>query len=177
MKNACLYNTVLKELYSIILYSFIKLLTMPSFPRAIPSTCMHTSSADETCSTQEWRDDSLRWDPAQHGGIEHMYVPAEDIWHPDIVLYNKCVAVSFAVISVPCNYTYMLSLKWRWEVRNDETNEGDCVLRRSRQLATPRQLQVELLHRCQVLPVRRAVLSARVRLLDLRRQRGEKSSN
>ena len=40
-------------------------------------------------SFQEWTDPSLRWDPAEYSGVLELYVPAEDIWHPDIVLYNK----------------------------------------------------------------------------------------
>lgn len=38
---------------------------------------------------QEWYDHYLRWDPADYGGVDSLYIPAEDIWTPDIVLYNK----------------------------------------------------------------------------------------
>ena len=37
---------------------------------------------------QEWRDPTLVWDINLYGGVTMIYVPAEDIWHPDIVLYN-----------------------------------------------------------------------------------------
>lgn len=38
---------------------------------------------------QEWQDVRLLWDPACFGGVESIHVPAEDLWRPDIVLYNK----------------------------------------------------------------------------------------
>uniref|UniRef100_A0A5K3FYW4 Neur_chan_memb domain-containing protein n=2 Tax=Mesocestoides corti TaxID=53468 RepID=A0A5K3FYW4_MESCO len=38
---------------------------------------------------QEWNDPQLVWDPAEFDGILSIHVPAEDIWRPDIVLYNN----------------------------------------------------------------------------------------
>ncbi|XP_015907667.1 acetylcholine receptor subunit alpha-like 1 [Parasteatoda tepidariorum] len=38
---------------------------------------------------QEWFDHKLKWDPDEYGGVQHLYVPAEQIWLPDIVLYNN----------------------------------------------------------------------------------------
>ncbi|KAL1428584.1 hypothetical protein MTO96_002946 [Rhipicephalus appendiculatus] len=37
----------------------------------------------------EWSDHKLKWDPQEYGGVTELYVPAEQIWLPDIVLYNK----------------------------------------------------------------------------------------
>ena len=34
----------------------------------------------------------LKWDPDKYGGVSVLYVPAEEIWLPDIVLYNKYVS-------------------------------------------------------------------------------------
>ena len=28
------------------------------------------------------------WNPAHYGGVDHVRVPADMIWTPDIVLYN-----------------------------------------------------------------------------------------
>uniref|UniRef100_A0A803YEZ6 Cholinergic receptor nicotinic alpha 6 subunit n=1 Tax=Meleagris gallopavo TaxID=9103 RepID=A0A803YEZ6_MELGA len=36
-----------------------------------------------------WNDYKLRWDPREYDGIEFVRVPADKIWKPDIVLYNK----------------------------------------------------------------------------------------
>ncbi|XP_022237271.1 acetylcholine receptor subunit alpha-like 1 isoform X2 [Limulus polyphemus] len=38
---------------------------------------------------QEWKDYKLRWDPEEYGGVSKLHVPAEQIWLPDIVLYNN----------------------------------------------------------------------------------------
>lgn len=40
-------------------------------------------------TNQEWSDYKLKWDPSEYGGIESINVPAEQIWIPDIVLYNR----------------------------------------------------------------------------------------
>ncbi|KAL5110258.1 Acetylcholine receptor subunit alpha-like 2 [Taenia crassiceps] len=38
---------------------------------------------------QEWQDVHLQWNPACFGGVESIHVPAEELWRPDIVLYNN----------------------------------------------------------------------------------------
>jgi len=38
---------------------------------------------------QEWIDSSLSWRPEDFGGIQSIKVPAEDVWKPDMVLYNN----------------------------------------------------------------------------------------
>ncbi|KAF7403194.1 hypothetical protein HZH68_005988 [Vespula germanica] len=38
---------------------------------------------------QRWFDYKLQWDPEEYGGVEMIYVPSENIWLPDIVLYNN----------------------------------------------------------------------------------------
>ncbi|XP_053695457.1 acetylcholine receptor subunit beta-like 2 [Sabethes cyaneus] len=38
---------------------------------------------------QKWVDYKLKWDPEEYGGVEMLYVPSEQIWLPDIVLYNN----------------------------------------------------------------------------------------
>eukprot|EP00105_Crassostrea_gigas_P045118 XP_019929266.1 PREDICTED: acetylcholine receptor subunit alpha-like 1 isoform X1 [Crassostrea gigas] len=38
---------------------------------------------------QEWYDYKLAWIPREYGGVDRLYVPARDIWLPDIVLYNN----------------------------------------------------------------------------------------
>ncbi|CAH1794967.1 unnamed protein product [Owenia fusiformis] len=35
-----------------------------------------------------WHDILLVWDPKDYGGVEHVRIPTEYIWTPDIVLYN-----------------------------------------------------------------------------------------
>merc|ERR1711936_697483 len=38
---------------------------------------------------QEWADYKLSWNPADYGGVKYLHVPSQDIWLPDIVLYNN----------------------------------------------------------------------------------------
>ncbi|KAJ8247789.1 hypothetical protein GJAV_G00250370 [Gymnothorax javanicus] len=38
---------------------------------------------------QEWTDYKLRWNPDEYGGITSIRVPSENIWLPDIVLYEN----------------------------------------------------------------------------------------
>uniref|UniRef100_A0AAV2MKF4 Uncharacterized protein n=1 Tax=Knipowitschia caucasica TaxID=637954 RepID=A0AAV2MKF4_KNICA len=38
---------------------------------------------------QEWYDYKLRWNPENYGGITSIRVPSENIWLPDIVLYEN----------------------------------------------------------------------------------------
>ncbi|XP_055368506.1 neuronal acetylcholine receptor subunit non-alpha-2-like isoform X3 [Betta splendens] len=38
---------------------------------------------------QEWIDYKLRWNPEKYGGITSIRVPSENIWLPDIVLYEN----------------------------------------------------------------------------------------
>lgn len=59
------------------------------------SVCLYD---DHTCALhlascsyglQEWIDYKLRWNPDNYGGITSIRVPSENIWLPDIVLYEK----------------------------------------------------------------------------------------
>lgn len=38
---------------------------------------------------QKWYDYKLRWNPEEYGGVEMLYVPSEQIWLPDVVLFNN----------------------------------------------------------------------------------------
>jgi len=40
---------------------------------------------------QEWFDERLVWDPSEYGGLAYTHIPSDDLWLPDIVLYNKYV--------------------------------------------------------------------------------------
>lgn len=38
---------------------------------------------------QMWTDYGLRWDPKEYGDIKVVRLPYDQIWRPDIFLYNK----------------------------------------------------------------------------------------
>ena len=43
------------------------------------------------CIVKEWEDLNLRWDPKEYGGIKTFEIPSEEIWLPEMVLFNKWV--------------------------------------------------------------------------------------
>lgn len=45
-----------------------------------------------TCSVwlkHEWYDQRLSWDPKEFGNVKMIHIPSDDLWRPDIVLYNN----------------------------------------------------------------------------------------
>lgn len=40
----------------------------------------------------EWTDSKLVWDPEDFGGVKALFIPSEQLWLPDLLLYNKWVA-------------------------------------------------------------------------------------
>lgn len=59
------------------------------FPERGPCCPSAATSSLPACSPQIWNDYKLKWDPSEYDGAEFMRVPAQKIWKPDIVLYNK----------------------------------------------------------------------------------------
>ena len=37
---------------------------------------------------QQWQDDYLRWDPDSYNGVYQVNLDPNNIWSPDIMLYN-----------------------------------------------------------------------------------------
>lgn len=71
---------------------------------------------------QQWFDYKLMWEPDKYGGVKRLYVPSEEIWLPDIVLYNRC------------GITYSCSFLWP-NANSFETNESNRQGNLSRSLA------------------------------------------
>ncbi|XP_053139298.1 acetylcholine receptor subunit alpha [Hemicordylus capensis] len=46
---------------------------------------------------QQWKDVNLEWNPEDYGGIKQIRIPSEDIWRPDLVLYNNADG-DFAIV-------------------------------------------------------------------------------
>ena len=40
------------------------------------------------CFPQKWRDQYLRWDPHEFGGVQRVRVIIDRIWKPDVMLIN-----------------------------------------------------------------------------------------
>ena len=39
-------------------------------------------------------DQRLHWDPQDFGGIKMTHIPSDELWRPDILLYNKYVIIT-----------------------------------------------------------------------------------
>ncbi|XP_038058662.1 neuronal acetylcholine receptor subunit alpha-10-like [Patiria miniata] len=39
--------------------------------------------------TQRWTDEYMRWEPADYGGVDHLYVHKSLIWLPDVTMYKN----------------------------------------------------------------------------------------
>ncbi|ESO07005.1 hypothetical protein HELRODRAFT_111011 [Helobdella robusta] len=61
---------------------------------------------------QEWTDYSLVWDPVEYGGVNMLYVPAESIWIPDIVLYNNADGDYIITLMTKVTISFNGSVKW-----------------------------------------------------------------
>ncbi|XP_062354020.1 LOW QUALITY PROTEIN: acetylcholine receptor subunit alpha [Cinclus cinclus] len=46
---------------------------------------------------QQWTDVNLRWNPEDYGGVKKIRIPSDDIWRPDLVLYNNADG-DFAIV-------------------------------------------------------------------------------
>ncbi|VDD84356.1 unnamed protein product [Mesocestoides corti] len=39
----------------------------------------------------EWTDSKLIWEPADFGGVTTLFIPSDQLWLPDLLLYNKAI--------------------------------------------------------------------------------------
>ncbi|XP_048809683.1 acetylcholine receptor subunit alpha isoform X2 [Lagopus muta] len=46
---------------------------------------------------QQWTDINLKWNPDDYGGVKQIRIPSDDIWRPDLVLYNNADG-DFAIV-------------------------------------------------------------------------------
>merc|ERR1711973_943064 len=58
-----------------------------------------------------WKDYRLMWDPAQYEGIKSINVPAQDIWRPDISVYNEISLEAGGLASTLADSTYLAVVK------------------------------------------------------------------
>lgn len=49
---------------------------------------LHTLNVNEV-NFQQWYDYKLTWDPEKWNNIKKLHIPSDQIWIPDILLYNK----------------------------------------------------------------------------------------
>lgn len=61
--------------------------------RHMPFKRVEPLLTEEMCFDQVWHDYRLMWNPEEYEGIKKIRLPTQHIWLPDIVLYNKYVAL------------------------------------------------------------------------------------
>ncbi|XP_034177832.1 nicotinic acetylcholine receptor beta2 isoform X1 [Osmia lignaria lignaria] len=62
---------------------------------------------------QKWFDYKLRWEPEDYGGVEMLYVPSENIWLPDIVLYNNADGNYEVTLMTKATLKYTGEVSWK----------------------------------------------------------------
>ncbi|CAH1252060.1 CHRNA10 [Branchiostoma lanceolatum] len=73
---------------------------------------------------QYWRDEYLVWDPSNHGGLSAIRIPSEQIWRPDIVLYNRQLEEDVVIPDTNAGVTYEGDVTWLYPI----TLKSSCVL-------------------------------------------------
>lgn len=62
---------------------------------------------------QEWTDHKLKWDPEEYGGVTKLHVPAEQIWLPDLVMYNNADGNYVVTVMTKAVLHYNGTVVWR----------------------------------------------------------------
>lgn len=92
--------------------------------------CKHQNLKNQIMTTnmwveQEWHDYKLRWNPDEYGGIETVYAPAEQIWLPDIVLFNNADGNYEVIIMTKATLHYDGKVTWKPPAMYKSTCEID----------------------------------------------------
>ncbi|XP_015126569.1 acetylcholine receptor subunit beta-like 2 [Diachasma alloeum] len=62
---------------------------------------------------QKWFDYKLQWNPDEYGGVKMLYVPSENIWLPDIVLYNNADGNYEVTLMTKATVTWEGEVYWK----------------------------------------------------------------
>ena len=53
------------------------------------STAQPINKVNILCDVQRWTDDMMKWNPAEFGDLESLKIVSDQLWKPDIVVYNR----------------------------------------------------------------------------------------
>jgi len=81
-----------------------------------------------------WTDMLLKWEPDEYGGVDHVMLPIDKIWRPDIVLYNSMDPVELihgdmAVVYSDGTVLYIPARKRKVQCVADEEMRITCSLK------------------------------------------------
>lgn len=62
---------------------------------------------------QKWVDYKMKWNPADYGGVEMLYVPSQHIWLPDIVLFNNADGKYEVTLMTKARLNYTGEIEWK----------------------------------------------------------------
>jgi len=62
---------------------------------------------------QKWMDYKMKWNPADYGGVEMLYVPSQHIWLPDIVLFNNADGKYEVTLMTKARLNYTGEIEWK----------------------------------------------------------------
>ncbi|ENN80806.1 hypothetical protein D910_04899 [Dendroctonus ponderosae] len=62
---------------------------------------------------QSWYDYKLQWNPMDYGNVDMLHVPSDDIWRPDIVLYNNADGNFEVTLATKATLNFTGLVEWR----------------------------------------------------------------
>lgn len=72
----------------------------------------HLRIALDVIIKMQWRDENLKWDSSQFGGIKQINLDNTDIWTPQIILYNRAATDESETESFKATVTYDGNVTW-----------------------------------------------------------------
>ncbi|XP_071093942.1 acetylcholine receptor subunit alpha-like 1 [Haliotis cracherodii] len=60
----------------------------------------------------EWTDLRLKWDPDDYGGVKKLHIPSNQLWRPDIVLYNNADGEFVITLQTKATVNYNGKIVW-----------------------------------------------------------------
>ncbi|KAL1492030.1 hypothetical protein ABEB36_012534 [Hypothenemus hampei] len=62
---------------------------------------------------QSWYDYKLQWNPTDYGNVDMLHVPSDNIWRPDIVLYNNADGNFEVTLATKATLNYTGRVEWK----------------------------------------------------------------
>ncbi|XP_066152609.1 acetylcholine receptor subunit alpha-like isoform X1 [Euwallacea fornicatus] len=62
---------------------------------------------------QSWYDYKLKWNPRDYGNVDMLHVPSDNIWRPDIVLYNNADGNFEMTLATKATLNYTGRVEWK----------------------------------------------------------------
>lgn len=82
------------------------------------SLCLAVSEVNQKVDIKlwylhEWQDDRLSWDPAEYGNIKYLHIPSDNLWKPDLAIYNNADGDFIIMETVRAKVSHTGSVVWK----------------------------------------------------------------